>query len=126
MNAAQMRKRCVDKPVLIGPGLLRGYRFYIDSRGYSSIAKNEDEIVYGVLWGITKCCEKSLDRHEGVDGGFYFKKTVEVVDVNGSSVRALAYISSTDGTGLPNKGYMGKILDGAGEHGLPTSTSRAP
>src|SRR5262249_47043702 len=61
-----------------------------------------------------------LDRTEGVHRGYYRRLQVSVVTDDGTSLAAFAYQGNVSVAGRkPSQRYLGLLLDGAREHGLP-------
>lgn len=75
----QMSRRCPSSPH-IGLGLLRGYQWFINSRGYANIAPsaNPDDQVWGLVYDLTPEDEARLDVNEGVPVA-YEKRTMPVL-----------------------------------------------
>ena len=74
----------------------------------------------GVAYLLTaESCER-LDRSEGVHVELYWREPVELLLADGERVAGFTYRSSRTSEGrLPSPRYMGLLLDGAAEHGLP-------
>ena len=99
---------CFNIPV--GPG----------ERGVANVEPAPGARVCGVAYLLTpESCER-LDRSEGVHVELYWREPVELELVDGVRVAGFTYRSkrTTDGR-LPSPRYMGLLLDGAAEHGLP-------
>ena len=118
MDEAQMEFRCP------GARLLRkvtvpDYTFRIDTRGVASIIPKRGAEVTGLLWEIDKYHIQSLDRFEGIKGGYYRKVGLPLV-IEGHTDSAIAYLSnsSCDGHNTPKPGYMEKIVRAAKDHGF--------
>ncbi|KAK4459917.1 hypothetical protein QBC42DRAFT_307497 [Cladorrhinum samala] len=75
----QMSRRCPSSPHT-GIGLLRGYQWFINSRGYANIAAsdNPDDQVWGLIYDLTPEDEAQLDVNEGVPVA-YEKRTMPVL-----------------------------------------------
>jgi gamma-glutamylcyclotransferase (GGCT)/AIG2-like uncharacterized protein YtfP len=121
MCVEQMKEdRCPDAECL-GVAELHDYRFKIMPRGYATIVPEEGAVVHRVLWAITPACEASLDRREGVRGGFYRKEMLQVVKSKDAAVTALVYIARETESGAPQRGYLEKIIAAAEAHRLPAA-----
>lgn len=120
MDHAQMARRCPDAN-LVGKAKLVGYRFARDSRGAADIKADTSSTVYGLLWTLSKKCEDSLDRCEGVGKKIYRKDTLQVIDLDrGTVIDALVYVGHRSEMGNPIRdGYMEGIIAAALEHGFP-------
>ena len=84
------------------------------------------ERVWGVLYSITDAQFDFLDRTEGVTQGFYRRVQVGIVGADGRVCEAATYVSDRGVAGRKaSMRYLGLVLDGAREHGLPKSYVRA-
>ena len=94
----------------VGPG----------ERGVANVEPEPDVRVCGVAYLLTaESCER-LDRSEGVHVELYRRHEVELVLTDGERVAGFTYRSSRTTEGrLPSPRYMGLLLDGAAEQGLP-------
>ena len=101
---------CFDLPV--GPG----------ERGVANVVETPDAQVYGVAYLVTAHDAEILDRTEGVAAGYYSRRDVEVIVTGGRTLAAYTYQSAHRTTGRrPSPRYIGLILDGARENGLPST-----
>lgn len=114
------------RPVESRPGVLEGWRLRFDlpvgpgERGVANLTREPGARVWGVLWCITPADAQHLDRTEGVHRGFYLREPVEVRDAGGRATHAFAYRSDRGRSGRkPSRRYLGLLLRGAREHGLP-------
>ena len=99
---------CFDLP--IGPG----------ERGCANLAAEAGARTHGVLYLLTPEQLEHLDRTEGVPNGVYRRVAVEVVVEDGERVAAFTYRSSWSRAGRkPSARYLGLLVDGAREAGLP-------
>jgi hypothetical protein len=74
----------------------------------------------GVLYRITPAEAEHLDRTEGVGGGYYRRIDVVVAGAHGGAIEAFTYHSTFGSPGRkPSPRYIGLLLDGARDHGLP-------
>jgi hypothetical protein len=121
MDVAQMASRCPGA-VLIAPGLVRGYRFRINSRGVATLVPEEGAVVYGLCWTLSAPDERTLDRYEGVGEGLYAKLYLPVVGpVDGQEALCLTYLAADFEPGEPRTGYLDRIVAAAVCQGLPES-----
>ena len=118
MDPEQMRERCPGADAA-GQAALPGYRFLIKSRGVATITPSAGNQVLGVLWHVTPTHLETLDRYEGVRGGFYARSEV-AVRTETRTVSALVYIAADATEGRPRPGYLKRLVAGAHLHGLPT------
>ena len=121
INLGQMDYRCPDASV-VGPVVLEGWELLFRRGGFATIAPKEGETVHGLLWSLTRSCERSLDRYEGYPR-FYDKKMVTVRDSEGRSLSVMAYIMDDRFREpmLPTESYYNGILEGYQQNGLPVS-----
>ena len=122
MDVAQMRVRCPGSQVL-GTARLDGFRFRINRRGVATVVAEAGAVVWGVLWDLTQEDERTLDGHEGVPSGLYFKDEVRVdaPSCQGLSdgIGVLTYIAADSRPGVARAGYLERIIEAALHHGLP-------
>ena len=121
INLNQMEYRCPDASV-VGPVVLEGWELLFRRGGFATIAPKEGETVHGLLWSLTRSCERSLDRYEGYPR-FYDKRMVTVRDSEGRSLSVMAYIMDDRFREpmLPTESYYNGILEGYQQNGLPVS-----
>jgi len=97
-----------DLPV--GPG----------ERGVANVAPHDGDAVWGVLYRLTHADAERLDRTEGVHVGAYVRLDVAVRAAEGAPIAAFTYQSSRGVAGRkPSRRYLGLLLAGARDHGLP-------
>ena len=90
-----MARRCPESK-LVGLGILQGWKWFIDTRGYANTVRFSEGLVYGLVYEINPTDEASLYRAEGVPRS-YTKETMEVelqltVSKEKSLVQGLVYI----------------------------------
>jgi cation transport regulator ChaC len=99
---------CFDLPV--GPG----------ERGVANLRPESGARTWGVCWQIPHAQAEHLDRSEGVPQGAYRRQAVEVATREGARLAAFTYCSERGVSGRkPSRRYLGLMLAGAREHGLP-------
>lgn len=99
---------CFDLPV--GPG----------ERGVANVAPQPSAHVWGVLYQLEHAEAERLDLTEGVGRGFYRRLAVAVRTGDASEIAAFTYRSERGRSGRkPSRRYLGLLLAGAREHGLP-------
>ncbi len=108
-------------------GWLDGYRLSFDlpvgpgERGVANLARQVGARTCGVLHCITADEADRLDRTEGVHLGYYRSIVVPVVTPAKQTIAAFTYQSPRVSPGRkPSRRYLGLLLDGAREHGLPS------
>ena len=121
INPGQMEYRCPDASV-VGPVTLENYELLFRRGGFATIAPKEGETVHGLLWSLTRSCERSLDRYEGYPR-FYDKQMVTVQDSEGRSLSVMVYIMDERFREpmLPTYSYYNGILEGYRQNGLPAN-----
>ena len=90
-----MARRCPENK-LVGLGILRGWKWIINSRRYANVVESPEDLVYGLVYEISPSDGASLDRSEGVPRA-YTKDTMEVelqpaVSGKESLVQGLVYV----------------------------------
>lgn len=94
----------------IGPG----------ERGVANVAPQPRDLVWGALYQLTHTDANRLDRTEGVARGVYRRLAVEVETPAGTALAAFTYRSEISRPERkPSRRYLGLLLAGAREHGLP-------
>ena len=96
------------------------HRFVINRDGWATVVPSKGECVHGVLWLMSTECECSLDGQEDVAGGLYGKASLGVVMLDGTDIKAMAYVARTGEPGLPNPGYLEGIMTWAGVWEFPS------
>ncbi len=131
MNTAQVRARCGSQPRALGPARLPGYRmaFYGQSKKWDGAQETLDREPAGEVWGVVYALDfgaaEKLDGFQDVrmDGaGAYFHYPTEVVTASGEKLEVVLYKKDqAEEPGEPSREYLGFILEGAEEHGLPAA-----
>jgi cation transport regulator ChaC len=99
---------CFDLP--IGPG----------ERGVANLMVEPAARTWGVAYLLSTATCAFLDRTEGVDRGLYRRLSIVVVDDGGERFPAFAYQGEgRDPLRKPSARYLGLLLTGARELGLP-------
>jgi 2-hydroxychromene-2-carboxylate isomerase/cation transport regulator ChaC len=118
-------RRCIQ-PLQTRWGWLEDYRLCFDlpvgrgQRGVANLCAEAGARTCGALYLITPADAAHLDRTEGVHRGFYERLAVTVALDGGETVAAFAYQSPhRDATRRPSARYVGLLLEGARQHGLP-------
>ena len=114
----------VARGIAAAPGLV--VRFHKRSKDGSGkctlIAADDSTEAWGVLFDIPEEDVETLDRVEGVPAGHYARQPISVRRADGETVEAQTYIAQEpfiDDTLIPFDWYLGFVVDGAIEHGLP-------
>jgi gamma-glutamylcyclotransferase len=119
----QMALRCPDS-VKVGTGILDSHKWGITSRGYANVYPSSNDVVYGIIYTLSGADEVDLDRYEGVSGGCYIKKDLDVTllstEGEGKVIQCLVYIDPTlEGHFKPRKEYIRRINSGLKDANLP-------
>jgi cation transport regulator ChaC len=119
------------RPLATGWGWIEGYGLCFNipvgpgERGVANLAPEPGGRTYGALYLLTAEDFERLDRTEGVHFEVYRRMAVEVVTESAERVAAFAYQSVLTQAGRkPSPRYMGLLLEGAREHGLPSEYVR--
>ena len=89
-------------------------------RGVANLRSEPGARTWGVCWQIPRAQAEHLDRTEGVPRGAYRRQAVEVETREGVRLAAFTYCSERGVAGRkPSRRYLGLLLAGAREHGLP-------
>lgn len=105
---------------------LAGHRLVFEEPGipflepaFASLREAEDEVTHGVLHRLSDRDLAALDRIEGIG----YDRVAHVVDVPGlGPIEASFYESRETATGKrPSRRYVGLLVEGAREHGLPAT-----
>jgi hypothetical protein len=114
------------RPLASRPGCLENYRLCFSlpvgpgERGVANVEPAPAARTRGVLYLLTVADAERLDRTEGVHVGYYQRIPVEVFTDGEGRISAFTYQSSRGVEGRkPSARYMGLLLEGAREHGLP-------
>lgn len=113
-------------PFTSRPGWLDGYRLVFDlpvgpgERGVANVTPEPAVRTHGVLHLLTPEELDRLDRSEGVHAGLYRRILVDVATEDAGLVPAYTYQSTWTSSGRkPSARYLGLLVAGAREHGLP-------
>jgi gamma-glutamylcyclotransferase (GGCT)/AIG2-like uncharacterized protein YtfP len=119
MSRALMRPRCPSARE-IGIARLDGWRFFVMTQGYASIAPAPGGTVHGLLWRLAPRDLAALNAYERLDKGLYGAATIQV-RAGGRSLAALVYVGGSRVAGAPRPGYLELVLAAAREAGLPAA-----
>ena len=117
LNRSQMFQRCPDHKY-IGNGHIKGYLWFINSRGYANIKISENDYILGAIYKISESDEYELDLKEGVFERCYEKFYLDV-NFNNDVISCLVYIDPINEMGKPKQEYIDKLLAGFKEANLP-------
>ncbi|HET7849204.1 MAG TPA: gamma-glutamylcyclotransferase family protein [Pseudolabrys sp.] len=117
MDRAAMQRRCPDARA-IGPSSLPGFRFFVGSDGWGSVAPRPGATVHGVLWRLTPRDIAILHAFEWRDKGLYDVRFLPVR--HGTRiVPAMVYVLRRREIGRPKPGYVEAIAAAARKWRLP-------
>lgn len=132
MNEATLNTRCAEATA-IGTGYLEGYALVFTRRsttvrncGVADIVKQDNSVVWGVLYSLTRSDLEALDRFEGVHRSSYQQVVVTVQIPEGKRLTAIAYeVARKKYPEVPPSAeYMRELLRGAQMHQLPNNYLR--
>ena len=113
LNKDQMVYRCPGaKP--LAKSWLWDYRLVFQGHprnAHANVIHEKGSCVPVVVWEITKRDEISLDRYEGVKGGYYTKEYFSI-EVDGKMEIALIYIMAPNPYGMPSDYYLHTLVQG--------------
>ena len=117
MDVEQMTRRC-PSALFTGKAVVEGWEFAMDAGGFATIVEGEGR-VEGALWTLSAADELALDHYEGVEGGSYEKRLVDV-DAGFGRAAALTYVSLRTPASMSTHrvGYMDRVRRGAESCGL--------
>jgi gamma-glutamylcyclotransferase (GGCT)/AIG2-like uncharacterized protein YtfP len=123
MDPAQMAQRAPHSP-LRTTGWLQGWRltFGGENVGFegalATVAEDDDEHVFVVLYDVPDADEQALDEWEGAALGVYRKTRVRIATLDGDVLAWLYVLDAYEG-GLPSARYLGILADAAEKAGAP-------
>lgn len=126
MCRAIFRERRALEPLAVRVARLADHRLCFNipigpgERGVANVEPHPGSHVYGVAYLLSPDGCERLDRSEGVHVELYWREPVVLEVPGGEPVVGFTYRSrrTTEGR-LPSPRYMGLLLAGAAEHGLP-------
>lgn len=118
MDLEQMKTRCPSGYNLLGLGLLKGWKFFINSRGVANITQRENSKVYGLLFEISESCLESLDSCEGYPDTYDRQKLT--ILLGDKEIKAWIYIDGNfTRLGKPKLNYLERIVETAEKFEFP-------
>jgi hypothetical protein len=113
------------------PVRARGWRLVLDKpplipigESFANIVRDADTEVLGVAYEVSSDALETIDLTEGVPIGNYERCAIEVVPLaeEGTPLQAFTLVSDRHDAGLqPSTRYLGLLIEGAIEHGLPAT-----
>lgn len=129
MSTGRLRKR-VGSACPRGIGQLKGHALRWHKRSSDDSGKCDAEatgmncdVVWGVLFEISRAEKSCLDKAEGLHHG-YEEKEVAIVTCHGSVKALIYYATDIDRSLRPYHWYKAFVVSGAREHSLPESYVR--
>lgn len=113
LHRGQMANRCPGAKI-IAKSWIHDYRLVFQGspqNAHANVIPAEGYDVPVIIWEIDQYDEMSLDRYEGVRGGYYRKETMSI-EVNGKMEEALIYIMAPNPYGMPADMYLDIIAEG--------------
>ena len=114
------------QPLATRIGVLHDFELRFDlpvgpgERGVANVAPRPGDHVWGAIYQLTHADAGRLDRTEGVDKGAYRRLAVVVRTPDAAEIAAFTYRSEISRPERkPSRRYLGLLLAGAREHGLP-------
>lgn len=114
------------QPLATRIGVLHDFELRFDlpvgpgERGVANVAPRPGDHVWGAIYQLTHEGAERLDRSEGVDKGVYRRLEVVVRTPEADEIAAFTYRSEISRPERrPSRRYLGLLLAGAREHGLP-------
>ena len=117
LSKEQMAIRCPESKYYAS-GILSGYSWLINTRGYASIKPSESDFVLGEIFTLSQQDVDYLDIYESVEEGMYLKSNLSVETSKGT-IDCLVYIASDSTPGIPQEEYIERINLGIKSANLP-------
>jgi len=131
MNRSIFESRRGMRPIQAQPALLENYRLRFNlaiglgERGVANLEFQAGARTWGVLYLISLEQSEHLDRTEGVPRGAYRRIPISAIVDGCEQIAAFTYQSEKISLGRkPSPRYIGLLIEGALQHGLPTTYLR--
>ena len=116
MSSRRFRQRLGWSPSRI-PVILRDYMLCFNKQsndgGKANIQNSSGSEVEGILYFVKESDHLTLDNYEGVKENQYKRCEIEVVDLFGNPIDAIAYIALDTGPeSRPTEEYLNYLLEG--------------
>jgi gamma-glutamylcyclotransferase (GGCT)/AIG2-like uncharacterized protein YtfP len=127
MDPAQMRARCPESALVWFIAEARDKALWFPRKsekrkgGVGSLKDEKGKSVWGVVFAVSLRDLVRLDRFEGVPGGSYERKEIEVFDSKGKRRIVWAHIAvpQKEAPFAPHRDYISLYISGAEYYGLP-------
>lgn len=117
LDVTQMARRCPDATDP-RPATLVDHDWLINERGVATVEPFDGGQVHGILWQVSDDDLETLDRAEGVP--VRYRRDRLTVYTDDGPEEAWVYVDHRVEPGAPREGYLERIIDAAGHHGLPS------
>ena len=116
LSVEQMARRCPDAT---NPraATLADHDWLINERGVATVEPFDGSAVHGIVWQLTDPDLANLDLAEGVPERY--RRDRLTVDTADGPVTAWVYVDHRVEPGQAREGYLERIIEAAGHHGLP-------
>ncbi len=127
LSSRYMREYCPGADFVIRadlPNFEIQFRQYSENMqgGISSIIPAPGQLVHGILLDIPEEAFIALDELEDVPLGKYLRDTFLVLGLDGAWHKAEVYrVANPSGPYTPARQYLDYMIEGAEEHGLPST-----
>lgn len=109
MHLGQMAYRCPDSRV-VGKGMIRDYKLKFSY--HADIVPSNGDFVPVVLWEVPEIDFLSLDRYEGVRGGYYERINLPVETSKGKKNAIVYVMCGQHDFQMPSESYYQTIKTG--------------
>lgn len=124
MSKKRLEER-VEQVELVGPAVLKGYRFLYnkigkDGAGKANVIRMKSSEVHGITFKLSNAQFKRLDKFEGAPR-HYKRQVVQVITLENNALEVITYIAHypiSPNPIRPNQEYWRHIQNGALENGL--------
>lgn len=116
INLPQMSFRCPHSKV-VGTAMVKGWE--LEFRGVATIVPKPDTEVPVLLWELDPRDIPALNRYEGFP--HLYRQSEIDVELNGKTVKGMAYLMNRGQISPPSQGYLQTIWDGYKANGMDTS-----
>ena len=116
INLPQMSFRCPHSKV-VGTAVVKGWE--LEFRGVATIVPKPETEVPVLLWELDPRDIPALNRYEGFP--HLYRQSEIDVELNGKTVKGMAYLMNRGQISPPSQGYLQTIWDGYKANGMDTS-----
>ena len=106
----------------VGDGLLDNHKFLINQFGDATIIRDDESIVYGIIWDTSENEAKTLDAFEGVQFNNKYREFTAIDLGNRKRLATvLVHIAKNSTPGTPKKKYIKSIIKAARDNSFPVT-----